>query len=299
MLLKAVVATAAAFMLTNAALSQDGARAHFLVPTDTKILSLTATFLEANVGGSDFKAGVLTPSYRGSIDLGGNAGTILIGIPFGSLSASLDTRMGIIDLSTDLAQGDLFVGAEVGLVGSPTLAPIDYAQYKPGFRASVAAKLFLPTGDYDSSRLLNLGGNRWSLQASLPISYVLGETMIDPALTTFDIMPVVQIFGDNEDSFGSADVTSQDPVWGVEGHITRTLTPTVWAAVDGYYERGGETSSDGVRNGDAKETLSLGATLGLTLSASLAVRLSYDEVVYTSEPDSAGRHMAVTAAYRF
>lgn len=298
-LFKILVATAASLMLITGALSQDGARAYHLVPAGTDIASLTATFVHAELNGSVFDVGVVTPTYRGSFDLLGNSGAFLIGMPIGSLSASIDTGQGILDVETDPAQGDLFVGGVWGFLGSPSLSPMDYAQYKPGLRASVAAKLFLPTGDYDSSRLLNLGGNRWSLQASLPFSYVLGDTMIDPDLTTFEIMPVVQIFGDNNDPFVPATVTSQDPVWGVEGHITRTFTPTVWAALDGYYEFGGETSADGVPRGDAQEVLSLGATLGLVLSPAVALRLSYDEVVYASDPDTAGRHLEITSAYSF
>lgn len=61
---------------------------------------------------------------------------------------------------------------------------------------------------------------------------------------------------DNEDPFTglSANVTSQAPIFGVEGHITRTFSSSIWAALDGYYEIGGETSWDGVAQGDGKET---------------------------------------------
>lgn len=299
MLVRTVAVVVASFLMITGALSQDGARAYHLLPEGTDIISLTATLLHAEIAGSVFDVGAVTPTYRQSIDVFGNAGSILIGMPVGSLSASLNTLGGTIDLNTDLAQGDLFVGGVFGLFGSPSLSPIDYAQYKPGLRASVATKLFLPTGDYDSSRLLNLGGNRWSLQASLPISYVLGDTMIDPELTTFEIIPVVQIFGDNEDPFGGPSVTSQDPIFGLEGHITRTFGPTVWAALDGYYKSGGETSADGVRKGNAKEELALGATLGLSLAPSFALRLSYEEVVYSNVPNSSARRFEVTSAYLF
>ena len=294
-----VLAAVASSLMITGALSQDGARAYFLVPEGTDIASLTATLLHTEINGSEFGAGVVTPAYRHSINVGGNAGSILIGMPVGSLSASLDTGMGIVDLDTDPAQGDLFVGAQLGLLGSPSLAPMDYAQYKPGLRVSVAARLFLPTGDYDSSRLLNLGGNRWSLRASLPISYVLGDTMVDTELTTFEIVPAVQIFGDNNDPFGPATVSGQRPLFSLEGHITRRFGPTVWAALDSYYEFGGETSANGVPNGDAQASLSLGATLGLVLSPSLALRLSYLEQVYSSVPNSVGRGLELTTAFSF
>lgn len=307
MLVRIAIAAVASVLMVTGALSQDGARAYHLLPEGTNIISLTPTFLHDDrtfdpggfVERSVVDVNVLTPTYRHSIDVFGNAGTILIGMPLGNVSTSLDTLAGTIDLDTGLTHGDLFVGGSLGLVGSPSLSPMDFAQYKPGFRASIATRLFLPTGDYDPDRPLNLGGNRWSLQASLPISYVLGDTMIDPELMTFEIMPVVQIFGDNNDPSVPASVTSQAPIFGLEGHITRNFGNTVWGALDAYYDVGGERSADGVAAGDAKENFALGATLGLTPSASTALRFSYRELIYSNAAESSGRTFEITSAFLF
>jgi hypothetical protein len=296
---RALLAVAASLLIGSGALAQDGARAYFLLPQETDIASLTATFLEAELGGNEFGVGVVTPSYRRAIDLGGTASTILIGIPFGGLSASIDNGSGIVDLDSETAQGDLFIGAEWGFLGSPSLSPMEFAQFKPGLRASAAAKLFLPTGDYDSSEFLNLGANRWSLQASLPISYVLADTMIDPNLTTFEFVPNVQIFGDNDEPFGGGSVMTQDPLWTIEGHVTRNFGPTLWAAIDGYYKFGGQISVDGAPKGESEETVSLGATLGLVLSPSLAFRLSYVQQVHSNLPDTSARGLEFSTALSF
>lgn len=295
-----LLAAAASCLMVTSVLAGEGARANFLLPADTNIISLTGTLIHTELGPNQGSAFAITPSYRRTIDVGGNAGALLIGIPLGSVSADLDFGGGgIIHQEADFAQGDLFLGAELGLIGSPSLAPIDYAQYQPGFRLGAAAKLFLPTGDYDSTRFTNLGGNRWSLKASLPISYVLADSMIDPAMTTFELLPSVSIFGDNDDAIGPADVVSQAPIWGVEAHVSHSFSRTVWAALDAVYQTGGETTSDGTPDGNATESLALGATLGLVLSPSLALRLSYLEQVYSNVPDSRGRDLQVTAAFRF
>lgn len=301
----ATLAAVISLAMATSALSFDGARAYHLRPEGASDLSLTTTLLGAtetvNFGGgdetSDLGVGVVTPSYRHSFDLLGNAGTILIGMPLGS--ASYSTSAGTVDVDTDFAQGDMFIGGVWGLVGAPSMSLMEYVQYKPGFQASVAARVFAPTGDYDSSRLLNLGQNRWTLEASLPMSYALGDSMIDPNLMTFEIRPFAVVFSDNDDPFGGADVSSKDPIYGVEGHITRNFGNSVWAALDGYYETGGETSADGVAQGDARDTLSLGATLGLVLSPSYAVRLSYRESVYSSAPDGSVRALEIATAFLF
>jgi hypothetical protein len=302
-----VVAAAATLFAITGALSQDGPRAYHLLPQGTDILSLTTTILHGSrdyaPGGflesSSFDSITQTPTYRASIDVGGNAGVFLIGFPVGSVSSSATiTGFGTTELKAGPELGDGFIGGVVGLLDSPSLSPLDYSQYKADFRASIGAKLFLPTGAYDSSTPVNLGQNRWSLHASLPMSYVLGTTMIDPELTTFELTPSVQIFGDNEDPFG-ADVTSQAPLFGIEGHITRNFSPTVWGSLDGIFEFGGETSADGVPDGNAREDLSLGASLGLSLSPTFALRISYDEMVYSKVPDTIGRRFELTSAYLF
>jgi hypothetical protein len=286
-------------LLITGAHAQDGARAFHLLPENTNVFSVTLDVVHAEIGGSVIDATAVTPSYRRSIDVLGNAGTILIGFPVGGLSASLGTPVGNINVNTPAALGDLFIGGSLGLFGSPSLSPLEYVQYKPGLRGTVSARLFLPTGAYDPNSPLNIGGNRWSLQASLPISYVLGDTMIAADLTTFEIMPTVQIFGDNTNPFGPATVTGQAPLFGLEGHITRNFGQAVWASLDGAFRWGGETSANGVSLGDAQQSFAVGATLGLTFTPTIAVRLSYEEILYSSAPNADGRSFRATSAFLF
>ncbi|WP_055047728.1 transporter [Devosia sp. A16] len=302
MFARLAVAALASVSMISGAFAWDGARAYHLRPGGASDISLALNMIhiEDNIpflGDTTLDVGVLTPTYRKTFDLSGNVGLVLIGLPVGGMT--FDSLAPTID--TGLAQGDLVLGAALGLVGMPALAPMDYAMHKPGFQAMVEGKLFLPTGDYDPNRLVNLGQNRWSFQASLPISYALGDSMIDPELTTFEIRPVVQIFGDNEDPFvgTGATVMSQAPIFGVEGHITRNFGNSIWAAVDGYYETGGEISFNGVPQGDGPETLALGATLGLVLSPNVATRMTYRQTVYSSDPDLSAQALEITAAYLF
>lgn len=303
MLDRVVVAAVASLTMVTGALAWDGARAYHLRPEGSSDISLTTTLLhgagtvEALGEVGELDVGVVTPAYRHSFDLFGNAGTVLIGLPLGNVSFS--TPSGVIDGETGLTHGDLFVGGVWGLVGMPSLEVMDYVQHKPGFQASIAGRLFLPTGDYDPDRSVSLGQNRWTLEASVPITYVLGDSMLDPELTTFEVRPVVVIFGENDDPFGPASEMSQAPVFGVEAHVTRNFGNSVWAGLDAYYEIGGETSLNGVAQDDELETLAVGATLGLVLSPSLAVRLTYRELVYSNVANASGRTFEVATAFLF
>ena len=300
-----VVAAAASATMVTGAVAWDGARANHLRPENSSDLSLTLTVIQGrgviDFGGppeeSALDIAVLTPSYHHTFDLLGNAGTVLIGIPVGGVS--FETSGGTIDADARTAQGDMFVGGAIGLVGMPSLSPAEYFQHRPGLQASVEARLFLPTGDYDPDRAVSLGQNRWSLQASLPITYVLGDTMLDPELMTLELRPVIQVFGDNEDAVGPFEVLSQAPLFGLETHLTRNFGNSLWASLDGYYETGGAISHDGLDGDDGLESLSLGATLGIVLSPSFAMRLSYRELVHSSVPQSSGRAFELVSAFLF
>jgi len=292
-------------MITGAS-AWDGARAYHLLPAGTTDISLTTTVLQGRgtidfgggfVQGTDLEVGVVTPSIRHAFDVGGNLVFLLASLPIGDVA--FRTSAGTIDLDTSIAQGDLLLGGTVGLVGTPALTPLEFAMYKPGFHAVAEGKLFIPTGDYDSRRMLSLGLNRWSIQASLPMIYTLGDSMLDPDLMTFEVRPVVQFFGDNEDPFGPALVAGQEPIFGVEAHVTRSFGLRLWAGIDAYYETGGETSTDGIGRNDGLETFSLGATLGLVVSPQVSLRLSYRELVQSNIPESSGRTLEVATAFLF
>lgn len=295
-----IVAAIISVLMIAGAHAQEGARAYFPVPVGTNDVEFTGTFVHTEAGGVVADSATVTPSYRRALDLFGDAGTFLIGIPVGKVSGSVPF---LGDEDTGIGQGDMFIGGTVGLINAPALTPQGYVQFKPGFSASAVARVFLPTGAYDSTRVLNLGGNRWSFEAMLPMSFVMGSSLVDPTLTTFEIIPSVQIFGDNNDPFPSSfpppTVTGQAPLFGVEAHVTHSFSPMVWGAVDAYGKLGGETSADGVGRGDGQESLALGGTLGLTLSQSLALRLSYQQQVYSKTPDTAGSTFMATAAFLF
>jgi len=54
------------------------------------------------------------------------------------------------------------VELDVNLIGPPAQKNlVDVVRYQPGFSLDVIADLAVPIGEYDNSRSLNLGQNRW------------------------------------------------------------------------------------------------------------------------------------------
>ena len=128
---------------------------------------------------------------------------------------------------------------------------------------------------------------------------MLGGSLLDPQLTTIELVPSVQVFGDNPDSPFFHNVTGQAPIFGLEGHVTHNFNPAVWAALDAYAQAGGETLTNGTGDGNAEQSLSLGATLGFSLAPTVAVRLNYQEQVYSSIAGNDSRRFMATSAFLF
>jgi len=70
----------------------------------------------------------------------------------------------------------------------------------------------------------------------------------------------------------------------LEGHVSRNITPRVWMSADAYYNVGGETSIDGAAQGNAANTLRLGAGMGAQLWAGGNMVLNAESVV--AKPES-------------
>jgi hypothetical protein len=292
--------------MVTGALAQDGARAYQLLPKDSKLISLSFQALHSvrtdpspGVFESTVDVYVVTPTYIQLLDIGGNTGAFMIGLPIGTVEASADTMMGLVEDSTDVAQGDLVLTGVIGLVGSPALTLQEYVQYQPGLQLGLVGKLNVPTGAYDESEQLNIGSNRWAAQIGVPITYVLGKSMLDPELMTFELMPSVRLYADNTDAYGPTDVLSQDPLFALEGHITRNFNPMIWASLDSYVKIGGETYADGVSNDDAQQSLALGATLGVNLSPQIQVKVAYDQVVASNLDDATDSNFKLTSYFKF
>ena len=127
----------------------------------------------------------------------------------------------------------------VNLFGAPALSAKEFANYKQDLIAGVSLQVSAPLGQYDDTKLLNLGGNRWSFRPEFGISKALGPW-------TFELAPSVIFFTDNTDFYGG-NTFSQAPIYAVQGHILYNFQSGVWIALDGLAFAGGAPPSTAPR----------------------------------------------------
>ena len=118
-----------------------------------------------------------------------------------------------------------------------------------------------PLGEYEPSRTLNPSANRWTVRPTVNFSYTP-----DRGWTWLETYVSAAAFTAN-DAFqaGGASRLTQHPLFIVEGHASRNITPRIWLSADSYFNAGGETSIDGAPQGNAADTLRLGAGMGAHL----------------------------------
>lgn len=267
----------------------DGARAYQLAPDGIQTITVHGIATRGNqsatpgsvVRGADVDVNVAVVQYTRVFSVADRTAAAFAVLPMGRVDASL--RIPGTDFSTSSSGlGDAQIGGVIGLIGSPSLSAQDYARFKPRASVGLLGKLYFPTGEYDAAKAVNLGTNRYMIQLGVPISYAIGDSFLDPSLTTFELLPTVLFFGDNDDPFG-AEKVKQDPLFGIEGHITHNFNRRFWASADLLYRQGGATTTDGADDNNRQRTLGLGATAGIVLSGSATLKLTYGESTYHND----------------
>ena len=161
--------------------------------------------------------------------------------------------------------------ASVNLYGAPALSLQEFRDYRQDTIVGASLLVTVPTGQYDSMRLINLGTNRWSFKPEIGISQAWGPWQFEGAAG-------VTFFTDNDDFLG-ANVRSQKPLYGVQGHVIYNFNPGLWAALDATYYTGGQTSVNGKFNDDLQSNSRWGATLVQTLNKNNSIKLYFNSGV--------------------
>ena len=118
---------------------------------------------------------------------------------------------------------------------------------------------------YDNSKLINLGYNRWSFKPQLGISKAWDSW-------TVEIAPGVTFYTDNTD-FNMGGRFEQSPLYSVQAHVVYGFASGIWLAVDGTYFSGGRTTLNGVQGDTLQSNTRAGLTVALPVDRNNSVKL--------------------------
>ena len=283
----------------------DGARNYQLVPEGTRSVTLFAIGARANqpadssavVPGAKIQASLTVLQYSQAIALAGKQAQLFAALPYGRVKGTAPSASGTLS-AEESGLGDATLSAFVGLAGAPSLGERAYAQYEPRFMLGVLGRIFVPTGEYDASSPINMGANRWALQLGAPMARYFGRSLLDSSLGSLEVTPSITAFTNNNDPH-NANTLQQDPLFKLEGHLTRSFSRSFWLSADTLYQSGGETTTDGVKDGNAQRSLGVGATAGYTFTDTISASVTYGKVVKRNAAGLEARGLRADAVIAF
>ncbi len=169
--------------------------------------------------------------------------------------------------------GDVKGSISVNLWGAPALSLKEYGGYRQDLIVGASLQVTAPTGQYDHTKLVNIGANRWAFKPGFGISQALGDFV-------FELSGAAEFYTEN-DAFWGNNRRSQDPIYSTQAHVVYNFIQGLWGAVDANYYWGGESSVNGVRSDDTIGDSRYGFTLSLPVTREHSLKLYSNSGVFT------------------
>ena len=160
----------------------------------------------------------------------------------------------------------------------------------------VSLKVVAPTGQYDPTKLINLGANRWAFKPELGLSRRWGHWVLDAYGGVWFFTENPEFFSRNE-YFPGVQAQTQDPALVLETHLSYDFRPRLWVSLDGNFWRGGTTSLNGVENpATLQQNSRVGITASFPVTRRQSVKLSYGRGAYIR---FGGDYQVLSAAWQY
>ena len=217
----------------------------------------------------------------------GRSGYLGITVPYtwGSVrgkvggNAEMITRSGLSDARLRFA---------VNVIGAPARGLADFIRSEKETNVGLSFTMGVPSGQYDSNKLINLGANRWSFKPEVGLSHRRGRWIFEGALGWW-------YFSANKEPFAGA-TQEQSSIVSLQGHLSYNLPNRMWAGFDANFFSGGQTRIDGETTGDFFRNARLGATFAVPLGRRHSLKFNYSSGFVTRTGTD---FSAFSVAYQF
>jgi len=231
--------------------------------------------------GGRVDATVAPVGYARTLAVFNRAAWAAVLVPMGRISGEVVTPDGTTLSAQSSGFGDPMAEFGINVIGKAPIRNLpDLLRYEPGFSLDLMIDVAFPIGTYDNEQPLNLGQNRWYGRVGAPIVLQVGP-WVPGKRTTLEFLPSLWLFGTNDDFVGRSLTT--DPMFQLEGHLTRDFAKRLWGSLDGTWITGGQASIDDVE-GEKLNNIGVGYTLGYQVNANLQVTFGYMATINDSEP---------------
>jgi hypothetical protein len=278
-------------------------RAYLITPIHGNAITMTYSFYDGSINFngalpvSDAKGTYTVPivSYYHSFGLFGRSANIVAGLPYGigNFSGSLSGaeqnvyRSGLLDSVYRFS---------INLKGGPAMTPQEFAKWRQKVLLGAGLKVVVPTGQYDPTKLINWGTNRWSFKPEFGYSQRFGKWVLDGYVGAWFFTTNHDFWSRNAFYPGTRS-QSQKPIVAFETHLSYDFKPRLWVSFDGNYWIGGSTSIAGIENPLTKQENSrLGATAAIPVTKHSSLKFGYSNGTYILY---GGNYQNVSVAWQY
>jgi hypothetical protein len=279
-----------ALCCAEALMSQDlSPRAYVITPVYTNVVNLTYSHFG---GGLEFEGAVPITgatahismpvfSYYGALNFFGRSANLIVALPYGTGdfqgtvfdAPKYSHRSGLLDS---------FLRFSVNLKGGPAMNPAEFRKWQQKILLGISLKIVAPTGQYDPTRLINWGNNRWAFKPEFGYSERWGHWVLDGYAAAWFFTKNPEFFSRNA-YFANIQSQTQQPIGAFEAHLSYDFKPRLWLSLDANFWFGGKTSLNGVENPITLQRSSrVGATGSIPITKHQSVKISYSNGAYIS-----------------
>lgn len=262
-------------------------RAYLITPVHSNAVTLTYSFFDGAllfdnsvpITGATARVSVPVFGYYHSLAFFGRSANFVASLPYGVGNV----RGTVMDAETKAYRSGLFDAVfrfSVNLMGGPAMDVSDFRKWRQKTILGASLRLVPPTGQYDPTKLINYGANRWGFKPEIGLSRRCEHWVLDGYVGAWIFTPNHDFFSRNQFSPGT-NVQKQDPIYAFEGHLSYDVRPRLWASLDGNFWVGGRTSINGVEDSNSLQRNSrIGGTVSLPVSRHQSVKFSYNRGAY-------------------
>jgi outer membrane putative beta-barrel porin/alpha-amylase len=258
-------------------------RAYVITPLHSNAVIMTYSFFHgsllfdgaAPITGATGTYSVPILSCYHSFDFLGRSANMNVSLPYavGNFQGNVAGqprqlyRSGLLDFTSRVS---------VNLRGGPAMPTPEFRKWKQKTLLGVSLKIVAPTGQYDSTKLVNWGANRWAFKPDFGYSKRWSNWVLDSYAGAWFYTTNPQYY-----SPPAPKPQTEKPIGAFEGHLSYDVKPRLWFSLDGNFWFGGVTSLNGIANLATRQTSSrIGVTASVPLGKGQSVKVSYNDGAY-------------------
>jgi len=196
--------------------------------------------------------------------------TVVLPYAWGNASGDVGNQQQSVRRS---GMADVKTRFSINLWGNPAMTASEFAK-RTHRTLIVGTSLTMasPSGQYDNTKLINIGTNRWSFKPEIGVSYPVKKVDLD-------LYAGAWFFTKNKSFYVGHSHRSQEPLTALQAHVSYTVRRGLWLAFDSTWYGGGASIVDGGSPSGRQGNTRLGGTVSLPLVKGQSLKVSFSSGV--------------------